>query len=1084
MSKLFKSKILLGLALLVAVVFANTADAAITKTLRQGMRDAQVVELQQYLNANGFTVSTTGAGAPGAETSYFGSKTKTAVMAFQASKGLTADGVVGPMTRAAMTGTTTTTTFPAGCTSASGFSTTTGLPCSGGTTTTLPAGCMAGYMYSSTTGLPCTGTTTTTQTGPVQAMLAPTNPASTTVVQTQATAKLADFAFTGSGTVTNVTLKRIGVSADSTLSNVYLFDGATRLTDAASVSNNGQITFNVPAGVFTVNGSRTISVRSDIANNTSGQTVGVELVSFTTASGVTTVNLMGNLHTVANPGTLASVSAGSITPSGAILNPGANVTVWQSTLTVGTRDVHMKRVAFRNIGSAPASAFANFKLFVNGVEVGTAAGLDANGFVTFDLMSNPVNLQSGSRILRLDADIVSGASRTVQFSIRNAADVDFMDTNFGVNITPVSAPWTATASTISGSQGGTMTVEKDTTSPSVSVANGGNDVLLGVFKLTAFGEPIKVETLTASMDSSDVAVTSLRNARLLIAGTQYGSTVSLTTPGVSFTTNYTVNPGTPVMVEVRADIFDNDGTNNLTAGDTITVSLLTGASNAQKVDSLGSLNVPTAQVDGNAVAVATSTVSVVKNGTYANQNVAIPATAFKIGSWNLTGSSVEDVLLTTLSFDITGAVDTFEAADLTNMYAVVKSGATTVATTTPLATVAGDDNNFSINYTLVKNGAVTVELFANIGSTITTNDVLATDLSVSGTALTGGNSVAVNDVAGQTITAATASITATLDASTPVAAIAHDNQTIHASAFKFDAVTATYTVTDVTVALAGTNAATVVQTVELYDGATLVATRPGGAASITFNGLSWVIPANTNKVLNVKLVLGGVGIGAGSSGANVKADISAYTAVNGSTGISAAGTGTPTGNPMYVYAATPTITNVALPVTTLTTGTNVVSKFSIASNGGTIGWKKMIFNVTRSIGGTDTLSGTALWDMSTNTEVAGAFTYTGTPSIEADNGVAGTIIFVAINEQQISGSKTYELRTNIAGTLATGNNINVNITQPSTNAAPNDYSTVAGTTATFVWTDVSATSHSESTLDWNNGLYVKNLPTSTQTLTF
>ncbi|PIW52719.1 MAG: hypothetical protein COW17_06630, partial [Sulfurimonas sp. CG12_big_fil_rev_8_21_14_0_65_36_1453] len=77
------SKFLLGLvvALAVVVTFGTTANAAITSTLKQGMSNSQVMELQQNLNGAGFTVSTTGAGSVGMETSYFGIKTKTAVMA-------------------------------------------------------------------------------------------------------------------------------------------------------------------------------------------------------------------------------------------------------------------------------------------------------------------------------------------------------------------------------------------------------------------------------------------------------------------------------------------------------------------------------------------------------------------------------------------------------------------------------------------------------------------------------------------------------------------------------------------------------------------------------------------------------------------------------------------------------------------------------------------------------------------------------------------------------------------------------------------------------------------------------------------
>src|SRR3990167_2207010 len=163
MSNLLKSKFLFGV-MVVTVMFAGvalvatSADAAITMTLRQGMSNSQVQELQQNLNSAGFTVSSSGAGSMGAESMYFGSKTKAAVMAYQASKGLTADGIFGPMSRAAWTGGSMG-GLPAGCSSTSGFSPTTGASCA--------------------TGVVNAG-------GPVVAMLSADTPASGTVVATQA----------------------------------------------------------------------------------------------------------------------------------------------------------------------------------------------------------------------------------------------------------------------------------------------------------------------------------------------------------------------------------------------------------------------------------------------------------------------------------------------------------------------------------------------------------------------------------------------------------------------------------------------------------------------------------------------------------------------------------------------------------------------------------------------------------------------------------------------------------------------------------------------------------------------------------
>lgn len=171
MSKLLKSKILIGgLVGAAMLVGASIASAAYTHTglLKMGMSGSQVMSLQQTLNSGGFLVASVGAGSPGMESMYFGQLTKNAVMAFQTAKGLSmVDGVVGHQTGtalAAMTGGSV--TFPAGCTSASGYSTTTGVSCT--QTASYPAGCTSSVGYSSTTGVSCaSGTGSGSNNGPL-----------------------------------------------------------------------------------------------------------------------------------------------------------------------------------------------------------------------------------------------------------------------------------------------------------------------------------------------------------------------------------------------------------------------------------------------------------------------------------------------------------------------------------------------------------------------------------------------------------------------------------------------------------------------------------------------------------------------------------------------------------------------------------------------------------------------------------------------------------------------------------------------------------------------------------------------------
>jgi hypothetical protein len=160
---LLKSKIFLGALIAIVFVFGfvTVTQAAFTYPgvlLKEGMTHASVSDLQATLNAGPYKVALTGAGSAGFETDFFGAKTKAAVMAFQAGNGLSVDGVVGPATATKLGGAVSG-NFPAGCTSAAGYSPTTGVKCDSGPSTGLPAGCSSTAGYSVTTGAKCDGST-------------------------------------------------------------------------------------------------------------------------------------------------------------------------------------------------------------------------------------------------------------------------------------------------------------------------------------------------------------------------------------------------------------------------------------------------------------------------------------------------------------------------------------------------------------------------------------------------------------------------------------------------------------------------------------------------------------------------------------------------------------------------------------------------------------------------------------------------------------------------------------------------------------------------------------------------------------
>jgi len=183
---------------------------------------------------------------------YFGPITKAAVKTFQTSNGIINTGYVGPLTRGALnalycTPVVPSTTYPAGCTSAVGYSTTTGLPCSG-EVVSYPEGCTSAVGYSPTTGLSCAGTTTTTVAVPAYGTLSVVSyPVSNPQTNLYGGSTYELLAGQYKATGSDITLKKVAlqiVDNDTTtfpwqvFTTISLWDGSTKLAEVIPTEAN------------------------------------------------------------------------------------------------------------------------------------------------------------------------------------------------------------------------------------------------------------------------------------------------------------------------------------------------------------------------------------------------------------------------------------------------------------------------------------------------------------------------------------------------------------------------------------------------------------------------------------------------------------------------------------------------------------------------------------------------------------------------------------------------------------------------------------------------------------------------------
>jgi len=1071
---------------------AACVGVTFTRNLTIGSTGSDVKCLQTLLNQSASTqIATTGAGSPGSETSYFGGLTLAAVKKYQTANGILPANQVGPLTRAKLNA-----------------------ALGGGSTgpVIIPTG--AGLNVS----------------------LAYDNPAAGTIVDGQAQAPLAKLTFTNGDnaqvSVTGLKLKRIGISADASLTNVYLFDGATRLTDGASVSST-VISFNNTAGLFTVpaGGSKTITVTADV-DGTSGETVGVQVVSAaditSNASSIKGVYpVTGNLMTLAT-GSLAGVNfAASTTPADAYVDPQEGYTVWQNSVTVTTRAVDMKRISFRKTGSVANSDLQNLKLYVDGVQVGSAMNLDANGYVTFDLTSSPKRLEAGTRVIKLLADIVGGSNLTFQFHLWNVADSTFVDSQYGANVLPQAASASFSKRT-AGTNGqtvnsGTITITKMTDSPSGNIVDAASNVTLAKFQLKAAGERVKIESLkvTALVNTSNVS--GLRNGMLLANGVQVGSTATLYDPDDSsydYTTfnlgsSLIVQPGSPVTLEVRADVYDtgtSDTTNSIVNGSTIQIRIegSSDENNATGLTSSTTIDAPSADISGNSLTVAQGGLTLSKYTAYTDQIVVAPLTAHKLAHYTLTANTTEAVNISAINV----ALDDVSSYT-TNLYVKYGTQQTTVKPTVSAS------NTWSINYTLPAGSTIDITVYGDVSSLMTGGTGVAT-VDVDGTSAS--SSVAANstEVQGQTINFSSGTF-ATAFGNTPQNQAVSGGQQVEAGRFKFTSSYQAYTIQELRFT-ANSNPGAIVQAI-LKDGSTTIATMPYDNTSGYFNftGLSIAVPASTSKTLTLVWDLSIPSATASTSGVDTKAALTYAKFLDPSGTVDTATTVPNTANSTYVYRAVPAIAGVNLDNSGYISNGGEIDlyKFKVtAPSQGPVDVKQLKFAVTWSDGGTgDAMKVSNMKLYKDGVDITGTvtiqnedgYTLEGTtgsisdpdddtivvtwPTTYEDTISAGTSTTYTLKgtpsgfrtagatDQVGTDSIAIQLSLDTAAQTAANKYINVGTT---TTSILKLYSTTTGDVSAeavkFLWSDDSAVAHdadvTSSTNDWYNGYLLQEAPTS------
>jgi len=930
---------------------------------------------------------------------------------------------------------------------------------------------------------------------------------SATLIASQASANLASFNFTaandGPVTVNSVKIHRVGLSSDSYLDNVYLYNGTTKLTDAGSVSG-GYVTFSNSTGLFTVNAGATltITVRADVdaINATSGNiAMAINAASDITSTGANVSGsfpITGNtMSLIAKPADLASAAFGVVTiPANVTTNTiqagTMGATVWTAPLQINQKSVALNYISFRQVGSINSDALQNLKLYVNGVQAGSAASIDSNNRVTFDLSASPVTLQTGQSTLELRADIVKGSSRTYSFNLQLASDVLLTDTNYGVNITPANAGTgyygigTVQQTTISA---GSLSIAADPAFTANQVVKSASSVVLAQYTIKAYGEDMQVNNIVINPVIATTQTTStnsaegINNLALFVNGAQVGSsqnynyslsgsTITWPSTKPSFGTNnlFTIPAGTTVTLQVKGDL-NQSGTSYLSS---IQANIQSVAS--QGVSSVMSANYGVTTAN-QTLSITAGNLTVAANNAFGSQYVVQNTQAQKIASFILQTGSAEGVTINSINVGLAAT-----GTALTNLANLYISDNTTP--TQPQA-----NNNFNANFTIQSNSSHQVDVYADLG-TIATGTTIQANLTVTATGASTHSTTLANGtgnaVYGQTMTVSSGSLSVpTLVTNDPVSQLVLGGSTQQIAKYNFVSQNGSVNISElwfnVTAnSTSSLNTSDVVSVSVNGSSASVI----GGAAHIT--GLNLTVPAGFSG-LNVPVIATFANVTSVNQGGVRMGDVarlvlSDYKYTVGST-TKYGNNGTATlGNASVDVASNLSVLAASVPTVVLasdnTTGVSTgytgglaseLMRFSV-SNGGTnsINLKQITITPVYSAGAI------------TNTTTQKIYVYDKNDLNTPLNGASGTAIgnsntavnipFTNVSTIGGNNQEEYVVKADTQGSYTTGVGIQLQLTAANDTAPAN-----AGGVATgdWLWNDSTVANTA-----FLNGYLVKNLP--------
>ncbi|MBI2448532.1 hypothetical protein HYV44_03195 [Candidatus Microgenomates bacterium] len=581
-------------------------------------------------------------------------------------------------------------------------------------------------------------------------------PAASTVLKASTGVPVLKFNVQAPTTVTEIVVKRTGVGAAGDFDNVYLYDGATRLTNGRSVSSDTHMATFTNLGLDAAT-QRGLTLKADI--NASAGTSNQSAFEVYSVNGTVFTGKVGNTFTVGS----SSISAATIAENGTAWN----VTLGQSNVELGkfslnassaTNDLKLNALTIRNAGTLSNSYIKSLVLKEGSNELATTASLAVDKAVF--VLSTPYTLTKGqTKYFTVYGNLSGGRTNdTVIFYLDEKSDLNLTDSvfGFGINLTNswASGDQTATAT------GGTITVANNgpvvktyatntTQNPfiDVNVSSERNiTVKKALVKMYQYSTGTTYETLAAANFGylKNIRIVDTDTGNTLVGPLAQASSGTCVEPvddstgnddGVcdaaepvyyqkEFTDQFDISAGTTKHLSVRADIDTSYTTSN--RGIKLILDL-SGTNYLYDNDSgqyVAAANIVPSSTSGNRMTVGSDSLTVALAGTPVSsttvkntQGVASVGYLFKSGDTN--SSKVTKLVITGQGDLTTGSYTAAELDDVITSVDLYVDGVKVAGPVNVNTSGVATFNNLSIS--LSTSQSKKIEVYANVSSNATSD---------------------------------------------------------------------------------------------------------------------------------------------------------------------------------------------------------------------------------------------------------------------------------------------------------------------------------------------------------------------------